>query len=133
MMWNFKADIDLDEYKGYGDYHNLWQIVGFIYPLIGLLCFFIPICIVTEPEEKLKLADGGRKEIDLDTEEDDYHKNKEKAYLTGLKAQREAEEKSKNVGHCDNATEAQKAEEECVKKEEATKNPDAPPVEEGQS
>jgi len=79
MMWNFKADINLDEYKGYGGYHNLWQIVGFIYPLIGLLCFFIPICIVTEPEDKLKImTDGkctGRIEIDLDEEEDKLHRD----------------------------------------------------------
>jgi hypothetical protein len=52
MMWNFKADMTMDvNGKGYGGYHVFWQIMGFVYPFIGLLCFFIPICIVTTKEE----------------------------------------------------------------------------------
>jgi len=76
MMWNFKADIDLtlvdsypstdeagvttmvDFYRGYGKYNDMWQIVGFIYPLIGLICFLVPICVVTTPEEKLTERDA---------------------------------------------------------------------------
>lgn len=78
MMWNFKADINLNVLctswsedlvclstisRGYGKYNDLWQIVGFIYPLVGLLCFFIPICIVTTPEKKLTGANGERLEV----------------------------------------------------------------------
>ena len=29
--------------NGYGDYHIFWQIMGFLYPIGGLICFFIPM------------------------------------------------------------------------------------------
>lgn len=84
MMWNFKADIDLSLtdaglYRGYGEYNDLWQIVGFIYPLVGLICFLVPIFIVTTPEEKLSERDAEGKlvkrlEVDLDKEEDPVHR-----------------------------------------------------------
>jgi len=120
MMWNFKIDIDLNpipaenddgtyvtrinaddieeivyDYRGYGGYHNLWQIVGFIYPLVGLVCFFVPICIVTTPEDKLAIRDAqgnitGRKEIDLEYEEDEVHRAAELEYQKGLQAARDA-------------------------------------------
>lgn len=95
MMWNFKIDIDLVDYRGYGGYHDMWQVVGFIYPLIGLLCFLIPICIVTTPEDKLAIKDEndqviGRKEVNLDYEEDPVHRQAELEYLKGLQAARDA-------------------------------------------
>jgi hypothetical protein len=67
----------------------MWQIVGFIYPLIGLICFLIPICIVTTPEEKLSKRDADGKlieriEVDLDVEEDKVHREAEIAYVKGL-------------------------------------------------
>lgn len=94
MMWNFKADVNLVDGRGYGDYHDLWQGVGFIYPLIGLLCFLIPICLVTTPEKDLIGADGKRMEVDLDVEEDKQHQEEEAAYVAGLKAQKEAMQRS---------------------------------------
>ena len=46
MMWNLKADFYKihKEGKGYNNYHTFWQFAGFMYPAIGLSCFFIPIC-----------------------------------------------------------------------------------------
>lgn len=68
MMWNFKADITMDEVtgRGYGNYHVFWQIMGFVYPFIGLLCFFVPVCLVTKREV-------GYETIDFDKEEDKEH------------------------------------------------------------
>jgi len=55
MMWNFKADLDFDEFgRSYGSYHPAWQVIGFIYPLIGLIVFIVPIFVVTTPEECYK-------------------------------------------------------------------------------
>merc|ERR1712167_330574 len=94
MMWNFKADITLSNGKGYGSYHDMWQIVGFIYPLIGLICFLVPICIVTTPEEALSKRDASGKlverlEVNLDVEEDEVHRQAELAYVKGLQAARD--------------------------------------------
>lgn len=86
MMWNFKADINLDAMgKGYGGYNTLWQIVGFIYPLVGLLCFFIPIFIVTTPEKKLTGANGERLEVQFNEESDAEHKEEEAQHIQKLK------------------------------------------------
>jgi hypothetical protein len=95
MMWNFKADITLSGGYGYGGYNDMWQAVGFIYPLIGLICFFVPICIVTTPEDYLaeKDADGniiGRKELDLEHEEHKVLREQEEEYKKNLRAAREA-------------------------------------------
>jgi SNF family Na+-dependent transporter len=89
MMWNFKADIDLKPkngvYRGYGGYHDMWQVVGFIYPLVGLICFLVPIFIVTTPESKLSKKDAQgnieRLEVNLDIEEDPVHREAELAYI----------------------------------------------------
>jgi len=54
MMWNFSADIKTDDKGsiiGYGGYHPFWQIMGFVFPFIGLLCFFIPMCMNIEKEK----------------------------------------------------------------------------------
>lgn len=97
MMWNFKADINLSFvgsreetnaegvlemtkfYRGYGKYNDMWQLVGFIYPLIGLICFIVPICVVTTPEESLSQRDASgnlvkRLEVNLEVEEDPVHR-----------------------------------------------------------
>lgn len=119
MMWNFKADINLQQVmvddvcvknsadecitRGYGAYHDMWQIVGFIYPLIGLICFLVPICIVTTPEESLSKRDASGKlverlEVNLDVEEDEVHRQAELAYVKGLQAARDALLKMNEIG-----------------------------------
>lgn len=95
MMWNFKADITLSNGKGYGAYHDMWQVVGFIYPLIGLICFFVPICIVTTPEDYLAVKDEngvitGRKELDLEKEEHPALQKAEEEHKQKLREAREA-------------------------------------------
>lgn len=95
MMWNFKADITLSDGKGYGAYHDMWQVVGFIYPLIGLICFFVPICIVSTPEDYLAIKDAsgaivGRKELDLEEEEHPELKAQEEEHKKKLREAREA-------------------------------------------
>jgi len=80
---------DIDWFRGYGKYHDMWQIVGFIYPLVGLICFLVPICIVTTPEEKLSKRDSEGKlierlEVNLEIEEDEVHRETELAYVKGL-------------------------------------------------
>jgi hypothetical protein len=120
MMWNFKADINLQEVdltetecvkneddecilRGYGGYHDMWQIVGFIYPLIGLICFVVPIAIVKTPEESLSKRDASGKlverlEVNLDVEEDEVHRQAELAYVKGLQAARDALLKMNEIG-----------------------------------
>jgi hypothetical protein len=120
MMWNFKADINLQEVdltetecvknedgecilRGYGGYHDMWQIVGFIYPLIGLICFLVPIFIVKTPEESLSKRDASGKlverlEVNLDVEEDEVHRQAELAYVKGLQAARDALLKMNEIG-----------------------------------
>lgn len=45
MMWNFSQDITPNaEGKFYNGYHLFWQLAGFVYPIIGLFCFFVPVC-----------------------------------------------------------------------------------------
>jgi len=107
MMWNFKADINLqyvydnDENRitnadgdaitrGYGAYHDLWQLVGFIYPLIGLICFIVPIFVVSTPELALTGKNGERLEVNLHEEDDQVHRDAEKAYIMGLQAAKNA-------------------------------------------
>jgi len=63
MMWGLKSDITLDaKGKGYGGYHYCWQLLGFLIPLIGLLCFLIPLFCCTK-------AETYQKGIDSDSEE----------------------------------------------------------------
>lgn len=35
----------------YGDYHIFWQVIGFCFPISGLLVFFISMCACNEAEE----------------------------------------------------------------------------------
>lgn len=82
MMWNFKIDITFNEDgRGYGDYHAFWQIMGFVYPFIGLLCFFIPVCLTPEPEKRIK-----RNFADFAMESDSAYEAEEQAYRENLKA-----------------------------------------------
>jgi len=59
MMWNLKLDLSPDKVSGtfYGNYNIFWQIMGFIYPFIGLLCFFLPVCCPPEVVTLKKLED----------------------------------------------------------------------------
>lgn len=90
MMWNFKADITFEDGKGYGAYHSMWQVVGFIYPLIGLICFIVPICIVTTPEKALEGPDGTRLELDLNKEEHQGLAEEDEERLDKLEAEAKA-------------------------------------------
>jgi len=73
MMWNFKADITMDkDGRGYGSYHIFWQFMGFVFPFIGLLCFFIPMCLVSTKEP-------GFENYSFDVEEDKVHQAEQEA------------------------------------------------------
>jgi len=74
MMWNFSADIATDKTGkiiGYGKYHPVWQIMGFLFPLIGLLCFFIPMFMNCAPEKDFDPNAPGF----FDKEEDKAHQD----------------------------------------------------------
>jgi len=101
MMWNFAADISVHpegyinpitkedqggKIKGYGGYHVFWQIMGFVFPFIGLLCFFIPICIVTTKEKGFDVT----AENFFDNEEDDVHIEAQKKSEAVIMQQQEA-------------------------------------------
>lgn len=90
MMWNFKADITFTNGLGYGAYHSMWQVVGFIYPLIGLVCFIVPICIVTTPEKALTGPNGERIELDLNKEEHPELQKAEQERLAKLEEEAKA-------------------------------------------
>jgi len=53
--------------------------MGFLYPLIGLLCFFIPICCPPTPEKRRKLNDFAE-------ESDPAYEEEQIAYRQRLKA-----------------------------------------------
>jgi len=46
IFFSLKGDIDTP----YGGYHIFWQVMGFIYPLAGLLVFILSAIICKEPE-----------------------------------------------------------------------------------
>jgi hypothetical protein len=71
MMWNFKADISANEdgIVGYEQYHVFWQIMGFVFPAIGLACFFIPMCICGESTADADLVKAMNDEIWWEQEE----------------------------------------------------------------
>lgn len=47
--------------------------MGFMWPGVGLLCFFLPICVNKEPKVKKSLEDLGKEsDTDLRRGEDDY-------------------------------------------------------------
>jgi len=63
-MWGLKADITLDaKGNGYGGYHIFWQLMGFLIPFIGLLCFLIPLFCCSVREEYQKGIDSDSEEI----------------------------------------------------------------------
>lgn len=52
--------------------------MGFVYPLIGLICFAVPICVFWgKPQE----------DTNFEAEEDLVHEEIEKAHIAGIKAQ----------------------------------------------
>lgn len=66
-----KSDID----EKYGGYHMFWQWMGFAYPIVGLVCFIVPIflCTTAEPDdEELDKAFNS-----MMAEHDDYGTQKE--------------------------------------------------------
>jgi hypothetical protein len=83
MMWNFKLDITPNPKTGmyYESYHIFWQLMGFVYPFIGLLCFFIPICCTPEREERRCLNEFAE-------ESDPQYEKEEKAFRDRLIATR---------------------------------------------
>jgi len=46
LVWSFKTDIG----EAYGGYHIFWQIMGFLYPIGGILAFLLPICLCVKEE-----------------------------------------------------------------------------------
>ena len=46
IFYSLKADLD----EPYGDYHIFWQVLGFIFPISGLLVFGISFVACKEPE-----------------------------------------------------------------------------------
>lgn len=80
MMWNFKGDLTLDELtgRGYGNYHAFWQIMGFVYPAIGLILFIVPIFVFCGTKQE---------DINFDEEEGLVHNEIEMAHKATLAAQ----------------------------------------------
>jgi len=55
LLFNsLKNDIE----NPYGEYHILWQCVGFVFPIAGLLVFFISLFACKEVEENFSGMDG---------------------------------------------------------------------------
>lgn len=76
MMWNFAGDVASikENGRGYSGYNVFWQLMGFLYPLIGLCCFFIPMCSPPEAETR------NRKTLDFMRETNSSEEAKEKKY-----------------------------------------------------
>jgi len=49
MMWRMEGDL---ANGGYSGFHMLWQIMGLVYPGVGLLCMFIPCFICDKKTEE---------------------------------------------------------------------------------
>jgi len=60
--------------------------MGFVFPFIGLLCFFIPICIVTTPEKGFDVT----AENFFDNEEDEVHIEAQQKAEAVIKVQQES-------------------------------------------
>ena len=50
----------------YGDYHMFWQVLGFCFPISGLLVFGISFCVCKEPEPFDHDVDAAFDENDID-------------------------------------------------------------------
>jgi hypothetical protein len=50
-----------------------------------IICFFIPICIVSTPEAKLTGPNGERLEVQFDEEEDEAHREEQAKIIAKLK------------------------------------------------
>jgi len=46
IMYQVRADTT----KPYGGFHSTWQWLGFLFPLIGFLVFFVSIFVCTKPD-----------------------------------------------------------------------------------
>jgi hypothetical protein len=53
LMFTLANDLDANAYShnSYGNYHIFWQIMGFLYPIVGLILFFVPMLFCTQAEE----------------------------------------------------------------------------------
>lgn len=51
LWWLLIMSARNDLTKPYGGYHNFWQWIGFLFPLAGLLSFFIPLIVCTRRED----------------------------------------------------------------------------------
>lgn len=80
MMWNFKGDITMDPVtlRSYGNYHPFWQVMGFVYPFVGLLLFIVPVFMFWGDKQE---------DTDFNEEEDDVHKQIEDAHIASIRAQ----------------------------------------------
>jgi len=77
MMWNFAADLDVNDstLRGYGSYHAFWQCMGFVIPFIGLLLFIIPVFV---------FWGGEQEDTDFNSEEHPALKDVEIAHRAAL-------------------------------------------------
>lgn len=56
MMRYFRNDLPLKEGETfYGNYHGFWQLMGFLYPLIGIVMFIVCALLCTTREEGVEL------------------------------------------------------------------------------
>lgn len=51
LWWLLMLSARNDLIAPYGNYHNFWQWIGFLFPLAGLLSFFIPLIVCTRRED----------------------------------------------------------------------------------
>lgn len=59
LMLSLNADLTLDKNgNGYGGYHIFWQVMGFMFPIIGLICFIVPLFLCTTQEPFSKDVDN---------------------------------------------------------------------------
>jgi len=50
LWWLLVQSTRNDLINDYGGYHGFWQIMGFLYPIGGLVAFIIPLFVCTTPE-----------------------------------------------------------------------------------
>lgn len=78
MWWRVQGDI---ADGGYSGFHALCQVMGLVYPGVGLLCMFIPACICTMPtKEDLAINFDKEERINsrkLGQSEEDFRKTKD--------------------------------------------------------
>jgi len=65
IWWLLMMSLQNDLATPYGGYHSFWQFMGFLYPIVGLLCFLIPVFLCTKKEEFSKEIDEAFTDMDL--------------------------------------------------------------------